>query len=486
MNKLVIAIALAAAVPARADDTPADAMALFDQGIKDLQAGNTEVACKELAASLAEFKDSGTKGALATCYSQLGKVASSWKLWRDLADTAPTADMKRDAAANAYQLEARLPHFVIRLKGAAVPGLKVTVGDTDVADPTLAVPLPVDPGPFTALATAPDYVEWTTGFTAAEGKTTTVEIPALVARPKPPPTAATATGPAAPTTLIVRENVLATRRSRHVIGLSLGVVGVAALVVGGIFGATASSEWSTAQKDCANMISSCAMAQAQTAQSGGEQRADVGAGVDDRDLGRRGRGGGRRDRLPVGAERGAERGHRVAADTGGDPGNGGVRVVTAVVGAGPARSAATSRLPPRTRRGLPLLLRPRLLRRCRRMRMGDRRAHVLRAREPQLDQHAGEAVEVLDREEARQLHREQRVLVVEAAHRDRDDVANFRRRLVAEPFEVGLAERPLPQHAVAADHPRLAPPLRADLDVRQAVDELGHRAQRHRHAAIVA
>jgi hypothetical protein len=269
MNKsiMVAALSIVAVTPAFADDTPADAMALFDQGMKDMQAGNLDVACKELAASLAKFPDSGTKGALATCYTQAGKVASAWKLWRDLADTAPTPDMKKDAAANAYQLESRLPHFVVRLKGAAVPGLKVTVGDSDVADPTLAVPLPVDPGPFTALATAPDYVEWSQGFTATEGQSTTVEIPTLVVRPKPKLTPATGMVGSGPATVIVNENVAATRRSRHVIGLSIGIVGVASLGLGIVFGATASSQWTTAQKDCGNMISNCPASQAPTAQS---------------------------------------------------------------------------------------------------------------------------------------------------------------------------------------------------------------------------
>jgi hypothetical protein len=271
MNRLVAAVAvttqvgLAVLAPptARADDNSGDAMALFDLGMKDMQAGNFELACKELAASNEKLPDSGTKGALATCYTQLGKVASAWRLWRDLADTAPSEDMKRDAASYAFKLEARLPRFVIRLKGVAAPGLKVTAGGIDVADPTLAAPLPIDPGAFTVLATAPDYVEWTMDFTAAEGKTTTVEVPALVARPKPKPTTASTPLP----TLIMHEDVNATRRSRHIVGLSIGLVGVAALAVGGVFGSIASSQWDTAQKDCNNNIANCPAGQASVAQA---------------------------------------------------------------------------------------------------------------------------------------------------------------------------------------------------------------------------
>jgi hypothetical protein len=256
MNKLALVLLLVATT-ARAD-APADAMALFDQGLKDMAAGNTDVACKELAASLQKYSDSGTKGALATCYEKLGKVASAWKLWRDLADTAPNDAMKKDAGGNASQLEARLPHFVVRLTGAAAPGLKVVAGGDDVSDPTLAVPLPIDPGAFTVVASAPDYADWSAGFTASEGKTTTIDVPALVAKPKTaPPTVAAPTGVQ---TVVIRQDVASTRHSRHVTGLTIGAIGAAAVVVGSIFGGIASSQWNTAQQDCGGNVATCPVA----------------------------------------------------------------------------------------------------------------------------------------------------------------------------------------------------------------------------------
>lgn len=266
MRTLVIVATFGIPVAAHAD-APADATALFDQGIKDMQAGNNEVACKELAASLAKYSDSGTKGALAECYTKLGKVASAWNLWRDLADTAPTLDLRKDAASNAFQLESRLPHFVIRLKTPPVPGLAVVVNDDPVTDPTLAVPLPIDPGPFTVRASAADYNDWTQSFEAAEGKPTTVEIPALVAKPKPKPAPAVTPNGLGVTTVIVRDDIAETRHSRHVLGLSLGIIGIASVTVGAGFGVEANSQWNTAKKDCNGMIDRCpstGLAQAQS------------------------------------------------------------------------------------------------------------------------------------------------------------------------------------------------------------------------------
>jgi hypothetical protein len=260
----LVAIAILGASELARADAPPDATALFDQGIKDMQAGNTELACKELAASLQRYTDSGTKGALAECYTKLGKVASAWNLWRDLADTAPSADLRKDAAGNAYQLEARLSRFVIRLKAQPPRGLAVTVADSPVADPTLAVPLPVDPGAFTARASAPGYEDWSLELTASEGKTTIVEIPALTAKPEPKPAPLPATVPTNGTQVVSvgpsPTDVTATRHSRHLIGFSLGVAGLVGVALAGTFGGVASSQWSTAQADCGGHINACPMA----------------------------------------------------------------------------------------------------------------------------------------------------------------------------------------------------------------------------------
>jgi hypothetical protein len=246
--------------PVARADAPADATALFDQGIRDLQAGNTEVACKELAASLSRYSDSGTKGALAECYTKLGRIASAWNLWRDLADTAPNEELRHDAAANAAQLDGRLPRFVVRLSGASVAGLVVAVNGTPVADPTLSVALPIDPGPFEVHASAPGRVEWVHTFTATERGVTVVEVPALAAPEKVAPTGTTATTGTTGTTPLpppAIDDGMATRRSRHLMGVIGVAAGVAGIVVGGVFGAAASSSWNSAKTACGGDIDHC-------------------------------------------------------------------------------------------------------------------------------------------------------------------------------------------------------------------------------------
>lgn len=163
-------------------DAKAEAQTLFEQGRKDMEAHNYERACKELAASLEKKPDAGTRGALAECYSGQGKITSAWRLWKRLVDSAPTLDLKADALKNAAALEPRLPRFVLKI-GGTVAGLSVTLNGDPVADLTLSVPLPIDPGPIIAVARAPGRQDWTQTYQAIEGKTTTIEIPELSAAP---------------------------------------------------------------------------------------------------------------------------------------------------------------------------------------------------------------------------------------------------------------------------------------------------------------
>jgi hypothetical protein len=276
VKRTLAVIVLALAPTAAHADAPADATALFEQGIKDMQGGNLEAGCKELAASLAKYSDSGTKGALATCYTRQGRITSAWNLWKDLADTAPQADDRTDAAKNAAQLEPRLPRFVVKLAGAAPAGLVVTVNGA-TADPTLSVPLPVDPGPVLAAAHAPDHKDWSQTYNATEGKVVSIDVPDLVELPKaPPPVTPPPTAPAvAPVTgtvlpsgpIVVREDNAAARHSRHVIGTSFALIGLAAAGVGAYFGSQASSKWTATKTDCGNGgdVSNCAnLTQAQT------------------------------------------------------------------------------------------------------------------------------------------------------------------------------------------------------------------------------
>lgn len=241
--KSLLVLALLAA-PAAAD-TKADAVKLFDEGLREYKAGNYAKACAALKQSNELQADSGTRGSLARCYEKQGKVASAWSLWVDLSATAPK-NLRPDAAANAAKLEPRLPKYMVKLAPGA-PGVAITIdGQATEAKPDVAVP--IDPGNHVVHANAAGYEGWKREFTAAEGKTEVVTIPALAPqiakepdRPQPPP---------------VDEKPIQ-KSSRKKIGFAMVGVGGALAITGAVFGVIARGRYGDAKDLCGGDIDAC-------------------------------------------------------------------------------------------------------------------------------------------------------------------------------------------------------------------------------------
>ncbi len=257
---VVLALALVAAGAAPAfGDSHAEAVVLFDQGIKDMKAGRLDKACPELQASLDLVKDSGTKGALARCHGLAGRVATAWLLWRELTDTAPSAELRADAAAQATRLEPRLPRYTIKLAGAT-PKLTVQINGRDVAT-NVPVPVPIDPGKLLVSASGRDgdrilTETWSRPYTAVEGETVVIEIPVLG------PRVVAVTDPARPGSAELADR----RRTRRVIALVLGGVALGGAVGGAVLGLDARSKYSDATRQCGGAIKQCVPDQVASAQ----------------------------------------------------------------------------------------------------------------------------------------------------------------------------------------------------------------------------
>ena len=109
MIRWIAVIAIVCGLASNAFGDPrAEAILLFEQGSKEMKAGNYAKACESFKQSLRLYTDSGTKGSLARCYEKLGKLASSWLLWRELADTAGGAELRKDAAKQAERLDPKV------------------------------------------------------------------------------------------------------------------------------------------------------------------------------------------------------------------------------------------------------------------------------------------------------------------------------------------------------------------------------------------
>jgi tetratricopeptide (TPR) repeat protein len=229
-------------------DARAEAILLFEQGVKEMKAGNTEKACQSFEQSNQLYPDSGTKGSLAKCYEKLGKLASSWLLWRELADTAASADLRKDAASQAAKLDPKMPKYLI--KAAGTPGLAVTINGKPSGVTGLAVP--IDAGKVLVVATAPDHHEWKTELTAVDGQTLAVDIPVLVKAPKK----------VEPVPVIDASK----RKKRRAIAAIVGGVGLAAIAGGAFFGVSANGKFGDAKDLCGGDIDQCAPARVGEAQ----------------------------------------------------------------------------------------------------------------------------------------------------------------------------------------------------------------------------
>lgn len=238
-----------------------------------------EAACPKLQASFDLDPASGTQINLARCYEQIGKLASAWRHYREASDRAvrdgntTRAQVARKLAAD---LEPRLPRLIITVRPpAGTPGPIVRRDGMPVSPALFGTAVYVDPGPHEVTATASGRAPFAVTVTAAEGTTSTVEVPELAlaearpagettvpatssspdsSEPKDEPPANHARAPADPATPSTGASgrvdaVRAGPRAgsgRRVAGLVTGSAGLVALGVGLGIGATASSAWNDA------------------------------------------------------------------------------------------------------------------------------------------------------------------------------------------------------------------------------------------------
>jgi hypothetical protein len=231
---------------------PAAAQALFEQAEKLMQEKRFGEACPKLEESQRLDPAGGTLLHLAACREGEGKTATAWALFQD-ALLAAKRDNRKDRARFAQShLDTLTPKLRrLRLKVAAknktLTGFKLVRDDNAIGPATWGEAVPVDPGSHTLTASADGYKKWSTTFDVSNASgESVVDVPELEAEPhaatepsetheKPKPTA-------------IEENT--NGDTQRTIGLVVGGIGVAGLVVGGIFGGLAFSKKSAADADC--------------------------------------------------------------------------------------------------------------------------------------------------------------------------------------------------------------------------------------------
>lgn len=165
---LVCAAALAATSGgAEAQPTPeqkALAETLFQDALRDRAEGEHARACPKLARAveLTQGEALGGMLELGKCYEAIGKTASAWATYRQVAARAAQTGQdarKSEAISRGEALEGRLHRVTLELAPALsdLPGLRITRGETELPREAWAVPAPVDPGELIVVASAPGH-----------------------------------------------------------------------------------------------------------------------------------------------------------------------------------------------------------------------------------------------------------------------------------------------------------------------------------------
>jgi hypothetical protein len=252
MSLLAGASVSAVSKPARAQTSAQDSavsQSLYDQGRKLAAQNNYSEACPKLEESQRLDPTAVTQFWLADCFEHVGRTASAWSSFLDLASAArrnggPKAEEReRVAKERANALSPKLTQLVISVPDAVkVPGLVIKRDGESVHSGQWGSPVPVDPGNHTIEASAPGKQTWTKAQDV-EGVGQTVTI--LVDPLGDMPVQAAAPPPQSPVDL--PPNAEPARSSpMKTAGLVVGAAGVAGIGVGAVFGILAISKNSNA------------------------------------------------------------------------------------------------------------------------------------------------------------------------------------------------------------------------------------------------
>jgi hypothetical protein len=189
---------------ARASD-PAAAEQLYDEAKRLIASGHYAEACPKLEQSQKLDAGIGTQFHLADCWQHLGRTASAWALFREVASEARASGQTGRARVAKDRGDALEP-FLSKLSispgiASTIPGLVIRRDGNEVPRESWGTPVPVDPGTHDVNATAPDKQTWEKSVDVqGQGKVVSVDVPVLadVAPPPPPPPVAVVPTPTQP------------------------------------------------------------------------------------------------------------------------------------------------------------------------------------------------------------------------------------------------------------------------------------------------
>lgn len=249
--------------PPKGGGDAAAAQALFYDARQLMKENKFGLACPKLEESLRLDYGIGTEFNLADCNEKVGKVATAWSGFLNVASAAHTANQKereKVARERAKALEPRLPKLEVDVPATAPAGIEVRRDGVALGNASWGVAVPVDPGSHKITATAPGKLPWQTRVDVVEGKLAKVAVPNNLPD-APAPVAATVpatTAPAAPaqttqtmTTESFPEPIVENRgQAQRTVGWIVSGLGIASLGVGAGFGIDSLANHNAAKNHC--------------------------------------------------------------------------------------------------------------------------------------------------------------------------------------------------------------------------------------------
>jgi hypothetical protein len=252
-NGLLCGALLTSTGPARAQTDSATARALFSEGRSLMEDERYAEACPKFEESLRLDHGMGTQFNLAHCWEKVGRTASAWALFLDVAAAARAGNQpQREAAARerAKALEARLTRLRIEVVDPA-PNTEVERNGQDVGKAVWGTGVPVDPGKHVVRVTAPGKKPWTDDVDVpAAARTFTVSVPALIDAPVEAPEPMVAPAHRPPVEADVATAPAGGSSGQKVAALVVGGVGLAAAATGTVFALQSRSDNAAALELC--------------------------------------------------------------------------------------------------------------------------------------------------------------------------------------------------------------------------------------------
>jgi tetratricopeptide (TPR) repeat protein len=235
------------------------ARALFDDARKLMAKRKYDEACPKLEESQRLDPGIGTQFNLADCLEHLGKTASAWSNFLDVASAAKAAGQaaRADVArTRAAALEPKIARLTITVTSPS-PSLVLKNDGVVVERPIWGTPIPIDAGTHVLTATAPAKKPWEgTVVTKDDGAVATVSVPALEALPEGAADAESSSGAPgeAPAPGSPRRTSPTSPKPRNrtppVSAIMLQSAGAAGLVMSGVFAGLAKSAYNESIRHC--------------------------------------------------------------------------------------------------------------------------------------------------------------------------------------------------------------------------------------------